>query len=589
MPNVHVIKRELFEKLGREFTDEHFEDLCFEYGLEVEFTDTSDMMNRQGDDKEVEPVFKVEVPANRYDLLSVEGLVTALRAYLEIEKPTKVTYVAPENPVVVTVQQDTEDVRKHVVAAVLRNITFTQESYNSFIELQDLLHFNICRRRTLASMGTHDLDKVTGNITYEAHAPEEISFIALKQDEEMNCVELFDELKKDLKLKPYLGIIKDLPKYPVFYDEDRKVLSLPPIINSEATKISPETKNVFIEITATDLHRAEVALNILVSQFAQYCEKAYTVEQVKVVQPNGEHMMYPRLLTQEFTVGLNYTNKLLGLNIPMSDVPGLLGKMGLECKETREDDFDVIVPPQRADILHACDISEDIGVAFGFNNIPRVVPPTLTSGKALPLNKFTDLLRQELAQAGFVEILTSGLISKKEEFDYLRQKYEPHVAVQLANSKTKEYDFVRTTLLPGLLKTLHSNKGEKLPHKLFECADVCLIDDESDTGARNERRVGVLYSDNKTSGLQYVHGMLDLIMKKFAVPNDAEKGYSIEESNNPTYFDQRQVRVLLKGEPIGNFGILHPEVVKSYKINNPCSVLELNAEKIFKHFEETMN
>jgi hypothetical protein len=53
-------------------------------------------------------------------------------------------------------------------------------------------------------MGTHDLDKITGNITYEAHPPAEIVFKALKQENEMNCVDLFEELKKDLKLKPYL-------------------------------------------------------------------------------------------------------------------------------------------------------------------------------------------------------------------------------------------------------------------------------------------------------------------------------------------------------------------------------------------------
>jgi len=58
-----------------------------------------------------------------------------------------------------------------VVGAILRNITFNEQSYNSFIDLQDKLHQNICRKRTLGSMGTHDYDKVQGPITYEARAP----------------------------------------------------------------------------------------------------------------------------------------------------------------------------------------------------------------------------------------------------------------------------------------------------------------------------------------------------------------------------------------------------------------------------------
>lgn len=435
-------------------------------------------------------------------------------------------------------------------------------------------------------MGTHDLDKVTGNISYEAVAPSDIVFTALKQGKEMNCVDLFKVLKKDQKLKPYLPIIATKPQYPVFYDEDRKVLSLPPIINSEATKISPETKNCFIEITATDKHRAEVALNILCTQFSQYCEDKYSIEPVEITYPDGTTETTPKLDFKEFTVTLAYTNRILGLNIEMPQIAGLLEKMGLELKEAREADFDVTVPCFRADILHPVDVVEDIGIAYGFNNIERVIPPTLTEGKILPINKFTDLLRQEVAQAGFIEIITSGLISKKELFDHLRVPFVPGSAVQLGNSKTKEYDMVRTSLFPGLFKTLFSNKGEKLPHKIFEAADVCLLDPTSDTGARNERRIALLYSEDKSSGLQVVHGMLDLIMKKFGVIPHPEKGYAISESEHPTYFPNRQAEITLLGEKIGNFGIIHPETCKAYKINNPCSGLELNMQKVFAYFEE---
>jgi phenylalanyl-tRNA synthetase beta chain len=56
------------------------------------------------------------------------------------------------------------------------------------------------------------------------------------------------------------------------------------------------------------------------------------------------------------------------------------------------------VSPIRPDILHACDIAEEIGIGYGFNNIPMVYPPTNTVGAFIPENKFTDLLRHEMAQ-----------------------------------------------------------------------------------------------------------------------------------------------------------------------------------------------
>ena len=72
----------------------------------------------------------------------------------------------------------------------MRNIRFTKERYDSFIALQDKLHQNLCRQRTLVSMGTHDLDTVKGPFTYEALKPEDINFVPLNQEKSMNGYEL---------------------------------------------------------------------------------------------------------------------------------------------------------------------------------------------------------------------------------------------------------------------------------------------------------------------------------------------------------------------------------------------------------------
>ena len=72
---------------------------------------------------------------------------------------------------------------------------FPQDSYNSFIDLQDKLHHNICRKRTLVSIGTHDLDTIQGPFTYTAKPPSEIVFKALNQQKEMSAVELMEHYK----------------------------------------------------------------------------------------------------------------------------------------------------------------------------------------------------------------------------------------------------------------------------------------------------------------------------------------------------------------------------------------------------------
>lgn len=64
--------------------------------------------------------------------------------------------------------------------------------YASFIDLQDKLHQNICRKRSLVAIGTHDLDTIEGPFTYDALPPEDIKFKALNQTEVHNATELMD-------------------------------------------------------------------------------------------------------------------------------------------------------------------------------------------------------------------------------------------------------------------------------------------------------------------------------------------------------------------------------------------------------------
>lgn len=71
----------------------------------------------------------------------------------------------------------------------------------------------------------------------------------------------------------------------------------------------------------------------------------------------------------------------------------------------------VSVPATRSDILHSCDVMEDVAIAYGFNNLVPSVPKVLTIGRQQPLNKLTDLLRAEIAMAGYTEVLTLSLVS----------------------------------------------------------------------------------------------------------------------------------------------------------------------------------
>lgn len=68
---------------------------------------------------------------------------------------------------------------------------------------------------------------------------------------------------------------------------------MPPIINGDHSKLTTETKNIFIECTGTDLNRAKIVLDTLVTMFSQYCAKPFTVEPVEVQRADGAIEIYP--------------------------------------------------------------------------------------------------------------------------------------------------------------------------------------------------------------------------------------------------------------------------------------------------------
>lgn len=169
---------------------------------------------------------------------------------------------------------------------------------------------------------------------------------------------------------------------------------------------------------------------------------------------------------------------------------------------------------------------------------------------------------------------------------------------------SEEFQIGRTAIVPGLLKTLGCNRATSVRDglKLFEVSDVMLLDAASDVGARNERRLAVLYT-GPTAGFEVVHGIVDRVMALLEVAPRAyawEAGggasagagafgkrglrYAIEATDGvASYFPGRGARVVLESEAggavvVGSLGVLHPRVLKNFELTFPCSVVEICIE-----------
>jgi phenylalanyl-tRNA synthetase beta chain len=619
MPVVQVLKTSILALLEEPgMTDQQFDQLCCDFGMELdEITSQKEIMAKDrgaeaAEGLSDEVLYKIDVAANRYDLLCMEGLVRSLRIFQGKEQFPVFRVVTPPQDQIVKIRQTkaTGTVREFCVGAVLRGMTFTQESYDSFIDLQDKLHQNIGRHRTLASIGTHDMSSIQpGEITYDALPFDQIRFVPLSEEKEFDMTQLHHHYKTKeggSHLKPYVAITEGFDVHPVMLDSKNVVLSAPPLINGEHSKIKLSTTDVLIEATGTDWTKLNIVLNIVVAMFSQYTSNPFTIEQVEVNdEAHGRVVRTPDLSETKFETSVEYIRSLTSAPLDGPTIVQLLAKMSLKASVDPNDanKLQVLVPATRPDILHECDIAEDVAIAYGYNALVKTVPNTFTIGREQPLNQLSDLIRGVLAEVGYNEVLTWVLTSHESNFEKMNQVDTGDRAVKVKNYKQLDMAETRLSLVSGLMQVVYnSNKTNKLPLRVFEVGDTVQLDAKNEVGASNTRRAAAVYCGANESGFEEMQGLLDRLMNMnntYFISYKSEeaqaldagarpvryrngaltRAYYVRPSENPSYFPGRRADVFVDGTLVGVFGILHPNVIKGFKLGfTPCSALEIDIQ-----------
>ena len=180
-------------------------------------------------------------------------------------------------------------------------------------------------------------------------------------------------------------------------------------------------------------------------------------------------------------------NQLLGTNFDTAEVVNLLSQLGMKVTKQPERSLEVKIPSFRPDLSREADLIEEIARIDGFDKVDTVYPvagvrPVRISARQNIIEK----AREVFCCAGFAETIHYSFIERvyAEEF---KTAFASEQVIALKNPLSSDYDTMRTSLLPGLLKTaaLNLSKGQK-PLKLFEVGSVY---SSSATGARTEKAV----------------------------------------------------------------------------------------------------
>jgi phenylalanyl-tRNA synthetase beta chain len=494
----------------------------------------------------------VEFFPDRPDLFSPEGVARAMRGYLGLETGLPIYPVKPSG-ISFSIDPKLADIRPVLGAAVIRGVTFDDESIQSIMSLQESLHWAVGRGRSKVAIGIHDLDAVRPPFRYIA-APRSRVFVPLDYTEEMTMDQI---LEKHPKGRDYAKIVKDFPLFPLIVDKDDNVLSFPPIINGERTRVTIDTKNILLDTTGTDKRAVNVAVNIICTAMA---EAGATIESVEI---GG--VQTPTLAPAERIVNVKECSRLLGVSLTAPQMAELLRKMRFGAEPADADNVKVQVPCYRADIMHDWDLFEDVAIAYGYDKLESRPPKTFTVGKPHPVQVNAAFAREAFTGLGYLEVMPFTLTS--EDVLYKRMQREERAGVlHVMHPISIENTVVRTELLPLLLEFLTLNRHRELPQRLFTVGDVVL------DCRTHQQAAGV--SSHPDADFSEAYASADAVLHELSID------YTVEESKDPAFIDGRRGNIIVAGKTVGVFGEVHPAVLTAFELEHSVAAFEFDLRAV---------
>ncbi len=514
-------------------------------------------------EKEKPSEIDVEVFPNRPDMLSVEGLARNLKGILSIEIGLP-NYPVEKGYIQLNVDEEMSKIRPFIAAGVVRNITFTDQLIRQTMQLQEKIHETHGRKRRKVSIGLHDLEKVHPPFFYVPADPMETSFVPLQAVEEMTLREILEKHPKGIE---YGYIVKDKPKYPLIVDSNQNVLSFPPIINGTVTEVTPETKNLFIDVTGTDFIAVSKALNIVCSMFA---ERGASIESVEVVYPKTSKWL-PDLEPQRIKLSKSYAKKMLGAELKDKEIKELLLKMRHGIHRETSQEIEVMVPAYRVDVMHQMDLIEDLAIAYGYNNFTPTIPSISTSAVRDSFIENVKEIRLLMAGMEFVETLTFIQTSKANMTTKVLMKERN--LVEIRNPVSSEFSVLRDILIPSLLEALRHNRRHPYPQRLFEAGFVAKPDDRFETGVKEEVHLAFVISHSEST-------YTDAKAVTETLATCLNRKWEFIEEHYPLMIDGRTAMIKEDEKIVGYIGEIHPQVLENFELTQPVASGELNLSKI---------
>lgn len=553
MPVVTFNKDYLFGLLPKGTDAESIKETSYKMGFEV----------GRITDKEI----SIEITPNRPDLYSAIGFARAYKNFEHKSKRLKYELKDANPEFSITVGKEAAAVRPFIAGLVAHGVSLSGGALPDLINFSEKLSETYGRSRRKIAIGMHDLSKMEPPLHYNAYEDEK--YIPLNEKKEMLFSEVLKRTEKGLK---YGHILNSGGRYPALKDHGG-VISLIPILNSERTKVTAKTKNIFVDITGTYREPVEKTADLMASIFD---DMGASVRPVSVAYHSGDRTT-PSLEKRYLSIPLSMAESEIGISVGFNNIISLANKAGYEAA-LLGNDVRFRVPEYRMDVINEQDIVEDIAIAYGYDFINPLPIASSQVGSLLPMESDFEILSEAMLGMGFSEAVNTYLTNESLNFTAMRindirgyLESEKKDCITLKNSKSDSLTMMRTWLLPSLLRNLGSSAHDSMPQRLFEL-DMAFA--ERKKRICEEYHLAAVSAGPKTN-LNEAKAVLEEISYLTGMQ------FKAKESEHESFIKGRCAEIILHGAQIGIFGELHPAVLHNFGIEEPTCVFEINLDLMY--------
>ncbi|HEX2025896.1 MAG TPA: phenylalanine--tRNA ligase subunit beta [Actinomycetota bacterium] len=524
-----------------------------------------------------EPVLDLEILANRADLLSIVGVAREVSAITgeELRLPETTASESIERAAsAATVEVEDSDGCPRYLARVIREVTLGPSP--------------LAVQVRLAAAGVRPVSNVVDATNY--------AMVELGQP-----LHPFDlhrlagrgivvrRARADERLVTLDGIERRLDPEDLLICDVERPVGIAGVMGGSNTEVSEETADVLLEaawFSPTSIFRTSRRLGLRTEASVRF-ERGVDPEGVAPAAARAAALIAEwsggRVLSGSIDVGeppprrsvtvrAQRTSLLLGVPVSPVEVRQALGRLRVPATE-EGDIVTAEVPPFRVDLEREVDLVEEVGRITGYDRVPSALPGIRQAGGAEPPTRIRERVRDLLAGAGLYEAISNSFGPAGDA----ELGAEDRTPVRIANPISSDEAFLRTSLLPGLLRAARRNVSHRrVSVRLFDVGTVFAAGDPSpDEG----ERVAALVTGPVTEGWSADRRMQDFLDAKGILEHLLDGlgvvEWSLAEGLGKPWHPGRSAAVLIDGEVLGQVGELHPRVGESLDLPGRVAAFEL--------------